>query len=121
MSIKFLLDENVDDLYRTGLLRQFPDAVIWRVGSPAAPPLNTLDPDILDWCEQHRFVLVTKNRASMPVHLRDHLDAGKHILGIIVLNPNLSIADTMDELALILEASKPDEYADQIRYLPFKG
>ena len=68
--IKYLLDENVDPLYRTELLKREPEMVVWRVGMPGTPPSQTLDPDILRWCEQHGFVLVTNNRKSMPMHLR---------------------------------------------------
>jgi hypothetical protein len=38
--------------------------------------LWTLDPEILLWCEAHRFILVTNNRRSMPRHLADHLAMG---------------------------------------------
>ena len=63
----FLQSENVDPLFRTRLLQHEPEMVIWKVGDSGAPPLGTLDPDILSWCEEHDLVLVTNNRRSMPV------------------------------------------------------
>ncbi len=54
----------------------------------------------------------------MPVHLRDHLDAGHHVPGLFILNPNMSIGDTVDELALVCGASESDEYRDLLIYLP---
>jgi hypothetical protein len=54
----------------------------------------------------------------MPVHLQDHIAGGGHIPGIFVLSPELSMGETIDELILIGEGSLPDEYQDQIRYLP---
>lgn len=87
-SIKFLLDENVDDAFRKGLLQRHSDLIVWRVNSPSAPPINTLDPAILIWCQEHGFALVTKNRASMPVHLSDHLAQDRHIPGIFLNPPN---------------------------------
>jgi Domain of unknown function (DUF5615) len=75
-NIHYLLDENVDPLFRTELLRREATIVIWKVGSPGAPPRETLDPDILRWCEENNFILVTNNRRSMPRHLRDHLAEG---------------------------------------------
>jgi hypothetical protein len=119
-SVKYLLDENVDDSLRKGLHSRYPEIVVWRVGAPTAPPIGTLDPDILRWCEENGFSLVTNNRDSMPDHLRDHLAAGWHVPGIFTLNANMSIGETIEELALVWGASKPDEFADQIVYLPLR-
>ncbi len=58
------------------------------------PPRGTLDPEILVWCEQNGTILVTNNRASMPVHLHDHLAEGRHIPGIFILNSKMGIRQT---------------------------
>ncbi len=120
MSIRYLLDENMDPRYKAQLLRRQPHLVIWSVGDPGAPPRGTLDPDILHWCEDTHFILVTNNRRSMPAHLTDHLDSGRHMPGIITLNDamNMNIGQTVDELVLIALASDESEYRDQIVYLP---
>ncbi|MBP8253167.1 MAG: DUF5615 family PIN-like protein [Herpetosiphon sp.] len=68
--IRYLLDENVHPLYRTKLLKRNPDIVVRMVGGIAAPPLQTLDPEILNWCEDHDFILITNNRKSMPLLLQ---------------------------------------------------
>ena len=73
MTLNYLLDENVDSNYKKQILRYNTDLVVWIVGEPDTPPKGTLDPDILLWCEEYNFVLVTNNRTSMPVHLRDHI------------------------------------------------
>lgn len=67
MSLQYLLDENVHPLYQIQLRRRAPELMVWAVGDPSAPPKGTLDPEILCWCEEHKFVLVTNNRKSMPV------------------------------------------------------
>jgi hypothetical protein len=54
----------------------------------------------------------------MPVHLADHLQNHRHIPGIFILNPNLSIGENIDELILAAEASFDNEYQDRIDYLP---
>jgi predicted nuclease of predicted toxin-antitoxin system len=118
MVFKYLLDENVNPTYATQLRRQQPDLIVWVVGEPDTPVKSTLDPEILMWCEEHNFVLVTNNRASMPVHLRDHIAQGRHVPGIFILNPNLSIGRNIDELILIAQGSFEGEYQDQIIHLP---
>lgn len=116
--IRYLLDENVDPLYRIELLKREPTLTLWVIGDPGAPARGALDPEILLWCEAHGFLLVTNNRKSMPGHLRNHVTHGGHIPGILELNPNMSIGETIEELWLVWGASEPKEYQDRIAYLP---
>ncbi|MCP4346171.1 MAG: hypothetical protein GY795_11690 [Desulfobacterales bacterium] len=115
---KYLLDENISPRLKKALLRQSPDMLVRCVGDSGAPPLQTTDPDILIWCENKNFTLVTNNRASMPVHINDHLAVNRHIPGIFILNPIMTMQEIIDELTLIWELAEPDEYTDRIIYLP---
>ena len=118
MTLKFLMDENVDPAYAQQLRRQKSDLVVRMVGEPATPPKATLDPEILCWCEVNDFILVTNNRKTMPVHLADHLAQGYHVPGIFILSPNLGIGENLKELIIAAEASFDEEYQDRIEYLP---
>jgi hypothetical protein len=117
-AIQYLLDENVDPLFRRELLKREPEMIVWRVGSPGVPPNKTPDPEILCWCEKHNFILVTNNRKSIPGHLRDHLAEGRHIPGILELKQNMTIGETIEELLLIWSVSTEDDYRDRLEYLP---
>ncbi|RMI07081.1 MAG: hypothetical protein D6681_07940 [Calditrichaeota bacterium] len=116
--IKFLLDEHVNPRLKRAVKKIFPEITIWMIGDPGAPSKSSKDPEILLWCEAHDFVLITNNRATMPVHLKNHLKKGKHVPGIFILNPNMSLAETAEELALIWAASDMEEYQNLILYLP---
>lgn len=118
MTLKYLIDENVNPLYPNQIRQREPGIVIQVVGEPETPPKGTLDPEILYWCEDNKFVLVTNNRTSMPVHLADRIALDRHIPGIFILNPNLSIGENIEELILVALASEEDEYQDRIIYLP---
>lgn len=118
MPISYLLDENVDPMYKAQLLQQQPDLVIWAVGDPGAPKVGSSDPDILCWCEDHGFILITSNRKTMPGHLADHLSSGRHVPGIFTLNPDMSVGRTIEELLLIAAASGDIDYQDYSLYLP---
>ncbi len=120
MTVRYLLDENVHPFYRTELLRREPSMVVWRVGIPDAPQRGATDPDILIWCETRSFILVTNNRKSMPIHLRDHLAQGRHIPGIIVMKDNMSVGETIEQLWLIWAVSTENEYFDRMVYLPLR-
>jgi hypothetical protein len=126
---KYLLDEHVRFAHRrlrltvnprlkAAVHQHEPEIVVWRIGDPGAPPRGALDPDILLWCEAKGFSLVTDNRTSMPVHLRNHLAAGRHAPGIFILNTKMTMGQTAEELALIWGASEPDEYSDLVNFLP---
>lgn len=118
MTLKYLIDENVNPIYPKQLRRREPTIVVRVVGELDSPPLGTLDPEILLWCESRNFILVTNNRTSMPVHLADHLNQDRYVLGIFILSPNLSIGDHLVELIVIAQGSFDDEYQDQIIHLP---
>jgi hypothetical protein len=114
----WLLDENVGPNLRQALHDVFPEMTVWIVGDPGTPDYGTRDPAILQWCDENYFALVTNNRSTMPVHLQNHIAAGGHIPGIFILHPEMSMGETVDDLALIWDAAEPDEFLDQIVYLP---
>ena len=118
MALKYLIDENVDPIYPTQIRIRQPELVIGVIGEPFIPSKGTKDPEILEWCEEYDFILVTNNRKSMPVHLKDHLQANRHIPGIFILSANLSVGQNIDELILIAECSFANEYQNQIIHLP---
>jgi Domain of unknown function (DUF5615) len=112
------MDENVDPIYPTQMRSKQAELIIRVIGEPSVPIKGTKDPEILEWCEEYEFILVTNNRKSMPVHLKDHLQANRHIPGIFILNANLSIGQNIEELVLIAECSFANEYRDRIIHLP---
>jgi hypothetical protein len=117
---QLLLDENLASLYREQLLRHNPGLVIRRIGGHDAPEIGTLDPDLLVWCEEHDFVLVTNNRKTMPVHLADHLIAGRHVPGIIAIRRRARIGEVLDHVLAVLGASFENEYRDRLLYMPLQ-
>ncbi len=118
-NIRYLLDENVSPIFRTELLKREPEMVIWKIGDILAPPRGTLDPNILEWCEENAFILVTNNRKSMPGHVKQHIAQNRHFPGIIELNPGMTVGESIEELVLIWKASDISEYEDRLIYLPF--
>lgn len=115
---RFLIDENISPEYRTQLLRHKPSLTVLAVGDEGAPSKSTPDPEILKWCEQNEFYLITNNRKSMPQHLSDHLASGHHIPGIFTINRKVKIRLIIEELILIIGASNEEEYIDRITYIP---
>jgi len=116
---RYLIDENTSKTLADQLRRFAPDMEISVVGDENVPSRGTLDPEILSWCEREGYCLVTRNRKSMPPHLKAHVSAGHHIRGIFTLRDQSPLKQVLATLLLIREAAEPDEYQDQIVYIPF--
>src|SRR4051794_37277699 len=95
MALCFLLDEHLRGTLWQAMgqhnARGGDVLDVLRVGDPPAPPLGTADPDLLLWCEANGRVLVSEDRKPMPVHLRAHFLAGRHVAGVFLLKPGVSI------------------------------
>ena len=115
---RYLIDENLSPAYRAQLLDREPLLKVLRVGDVGAPARSTQDPEILKWCEQNNFILVTKDPNTIPKHLSNHLAAGHHVPGIIMINSSVPTGTILDDLILIAGASHEDEFRDQIIYIP---
>lgn len=116
MKVRYLLDENMASEWRIQLLRNQPELIVWRVGDP--PHHGTLDPEVLIWCEEHRFLLVTNDRRSMPTHLADHLAENRTLPGILALRRNALMGSAIEDLLLIAEIGAGEEFKNRIRYIP---
>jgi len=117
----FLFDENMPHRAIRKLLRaQGASIQCWVIGEPGAPAIGSLDPELLVWIEENDCLLVTRNHASMPVHLRNHLALGRHVPGILTMKFRLAPWQMVEDLLLIWGASLPGEYQDQIVIWPQK-
>jgi hypothetical protein len=56
------VDENLQRAIVTGVRHYNSTIDVLHVGDANAPPIGTLDPDILDYCSQTQRILVTENR-----------------------------------------------------------
>ncbi len=122
MALAYLLDEHLRGPIWRAIQRsnaRGPDSIdAVRVGDENGPALGTQDPEILQWAEQHNRILVTLDEHSMPSHLADHLQAGRHSPGVFTIRPSVHLPDVVEFLALAAFASEPDEWADRIAYIP---
>jgi hypothetical protein len=112
------MDEDTPGAIRDQLLRRQPEMEVVAVGDEMAPAYGTLDLHLLQWIEREGFVLVSRNRRTLPGHLREHLEAGGHVPGIFLLRRRSALGQIIDDLILIWGAGRPDEYRDQLVYLP---
>ncbi|HEX6121775.1 MAG TPA: DUF5615 family PIN-like protein [Ktedonobacterales bacterium] len=119
MKTRFLPDENRSPLVLNALRALEPAIDVLRIGNAGAPPLGTLDPDVLLFCEVSQRALITNNRRSMPGHIADHLAAGHHHWGVFRLTREFSLGELAEQIHLIWAASEAEEWIDRFEYLPY--
>jgi hypothetical protein len=119
MKVRFLLDENLSKRIKAAVLQLNWEIDIACVGEPDAPPLGTLDPDILLYVESEQRLLVTDNRKSMPAHLESHWQEGRHTWGLFWVRPKTQFGQVAETLFLVWEASEAEEYIDKLNWIPF--
>jgi hypothetical protein len=115
---RILVDEDTADEYDVQLLRHRPDLEVRHVGKPGAPPLGLPDPEILVWCEDNDFLLLTGNRRTMPIHLAAHLNGGKHVAGILAIRRQRNIGVVIKSLLSLIEETENERFRDRIVYVP---
>jgi hypothetical protein len=101
--LRYRVDENLrgplwNALQRARLSDGSPVNAIC-VGDDDAPPLSTLDPELLLWAERHDRILVSRDKRSLPQYLDDH--------PIVI-----------EYLLLAAECSELQEWRNRIQYLP---
>ncbi len=117
--IRFLLDEDTSHAIRNGLRYRHPEVEIRVIGGEGVPPIGTKDEEILEFLERETHILVSSNRSTIPMHLEVHLQKGGHIPSVLLLRPRFSYREIIDTLELILFASVPEDFRDQVVYIPF--
>jgi Domain of unknown function (DUF5615) len=117
VKLRFLIDENLSPRLTTTLHRHYPMIDAVRVGDGGAPPIGTLDPDVLRYLETEQRALITDNRASMPVHLADHTAGGGRHWGIFEVRKDAPLGALAELIALYWEASEAEEWIDRVEWL----
>ena len=119
MKVRFLLDENLSPRLKIALHRLDEAIDVLRVGDDGTPPLQTADPEIIQFLSRSHRMLVTDNRSSIPAHLADHYaDGGESHWGIVWIRPGTSLGEIAANLYLIWQASEAEEWLDRAEWIP---
>ncbi len=123
MSLKLLLDENLrhDSIWsaivnRNAISGSSLDIV--RVGDEGMPALSTEDDALLAWAAANDRILVSLDEKSLPVEMKRRRETAQRSPGVILLRKDLTAAQIVDLLELVIHATEPEEWADTCRWLP---
>jgi hypothetical protein len=118
---KFLGDEQLRGVLgrvvrRHNLIGIHPLDLVF-VGDPPDLPLGSPDSEILIWATKADRMLVSADKKTMPGHLKDHLDAGNHSPGVLIVRLQNRVADVVEFLVAVAYASRSDEWVDTWQYI----
>ena len=114
--LRLLIDENVHGDIVDGLRRRQPALDMVRVQDVGLR--HTPDPIILEWAAQEGRVVVSVDKKTLAVDAWDRVARGLPMPGVAILRILLSIGQAVNELELIACAGNPDDFRDQVVYLP---
>lgn len=76
------------------------------------------DQQVLEVAARHGRILLSHDRRTMVDHFRTRLAEGRSSPGVFLLTQSASIGEVVDVLLTVWAASEPDEWVNQLRYLP---
>src|SRR5947199_4887908 len=114
--LRLLTDEDVHGDIVHGLRRRQPTLDLVRVHDVGLR--YTPDPIILEWAAQQGRVVVSVDKKTLAVDAWDRVARGLPMPGVAILRIVLSIGQAIKELEIIACAGNPDDFRDQVIYLP---
>jgi hypothetical protein len=114
--LRILSDEDVPGDIVRGLRQRGPGLDIVRVQE--AGLMSVPDPDVLEWAAQAGRQVVTRDRSTMTAPASDRVARGLPMSGLFVLPERMPIGQAIAELEMLVLATEPDEWRDQIIFLP---
>lgn len=117
LEIAVAADENFNGRMLRGLQRRLPSLDVVRVQDTELEGAE--DPAILEWAARERRLLLSHDEETLIGFARQRVKAGKPMAGLVVVGDDASIGWVVEDLELLLLASKPEDVQSQILFLPF--
>jgi hypothetical protein len=118
VTVRFLADEDLDAKIIDGMRSREPAIDI--VDSKQAGFRGVKDPALLEIAAQQGRILISHDRRTMTRYLRDRLLEGKSSPGLFIVPQRSPIAEIVESLVLIWNASQSTDWLDTITYLPYR-
>ncbi len=120
--LKLLLDANVPHALFRGLARRSNNVDLLRIQDIGLRTAS--DPDILAFAAREGRILITRDKATMRDFAAQRIREGKPMPGLLVVRPGFlsrgaGIGTVINEILLIAEVTRAEEWHDVIQFLPF--
>jgi hypothetical protein len=114
--VALLADENFNGKLLAGLREALPACDVVRVQDLEI--YQAPDPQVLEWAAQHGRVLLTHDVQTVVGYAYQRVKLEKPMPGVIEVDVDLPLGRALDDLILMLVASQPHEFENQVRYIP---
>jgi hypothetical protein len=116
--MRFATDENFDGRVLSGLRQRIPDLDIVRVQDTEM--YQSHDPALLEWLATEDRILLTHDVKTMPGFVYARVRDGLSVPGIIEVSDKVPIGEVLDDLEIIIGAGTPQDFENQVRYVPLR-
>lgn len=116
--MRFLADENFNNRILNGLRRLVPDIDILRVQDTEI--YQAPDTTVLEWAAKENRIILTRDVHTMIGYAFDRVKLGLPMPGLVEVPDDLPIGQAIEELALIIGAGTPEDFDQQVKYIPIR-
>ncbi len=109
-------DENFNNDLLRALLRRLPMLDIVRAQDTAMAGADDLA--LLAWTAREGRILRTHDVQTVPRFAYDRVRASQAMPGVVEVAYSAALGEALDDLLLMLAATRDDEWSDQVRFIP---
>jgi predicted nuclease of predicted toxin-antitoxin system len=117
--MKLLADEDFNNHILRGLLRRFPELDVVRVQDVGL--IGRHDREVLEWATNENRLVLTHDYSTMIRYAYERLENGEKLSGVVVLRQLLPIGEAIEELSIFIEYSLPEEWINQVVFMPLQN
>jgi hypothetical protein len=114
--LRLLADENFNGRILRALRRQIPDLDVVRAQD--SPLSGADDPTLLQFAADENRILLTHDIETLVGYAWERVRSGLAMPGVIVALTDRPIGQVIEDLEVLLLASRPEELEAQIHFLP---
>lgn len=116
--MRLAADENFDGRILQGLRARLPELDIVRVQDTEM--YQSPDDKLLKWLADEGRILLTHDVQTMPQYVYERVTAGLPVLGVIEVHRDTPIGVAIDELEIMIGAGTPEDFENQVKYIPIR-
>jgi Domain of unknown function (DUF5615) len=116
--MRFATDENFDGRILDGLRARLSDLDIVRVQDTEM--YQSPDTKLLDWLANEGRILLTHDVRTMPGFVYERIKAGLNVPRVIEVHYDTPIGQAIDDLEILIGAGNPEDFENQVKYIPMR-
>jgi predicted nuclease of predicted toxin-antitoxin system len=114
--MKFLADENFNNIILAALFRRRPNIDIVRAQDIGL--MGADDPGILEEAAASDRVLLTHDFATMPRFAWERVATKQPMQGVLLVREDVEVLSIVEDILIFEDCGGPEDLKDQVRYLP---